>query len=222
MADPIPRHAHGVAALALVFTLGFLCAGTPGLGGWGKRPFSSQKSRADIVKYVPSALAPVAVGAAWFRQHVHAPMAAKLLPIQRLFRIRQAWHLYGGGPPKMKWMEAFVDGELVYRTGDSDHAWATDQLDHRRVRPILKRVVEKPGALNWRLLGGRLVKRAQVDFPGAQEVRLLSVWQLRDGSPSFIHHGRVAQAPEWSMASLGEGGAVVPDAVPDAPAQEQP
>ena len=70
----------------------------------------------------------------WLNREVRMPLVAVIGPPQKLFRIRQAWHLYRDGPSSVRRLEVRIDGELRYRSEDPAYRWRTGILDNRRVR----------------------------------------------------------------------------------------
>lgn len=183
-----------MAAAALAAMLAMTCAGTPGLGMMGPTPYTRHLAEGT------GGTAERAV--AWVQQELRWPLARRLLPLQRVFRIRQNWHLYRGGPRRVRHIEIHVDGELVHRTHDPDHAWRAAQLRYRRIRPMQHTLVGDDDAANWRGLTRWVVGQVLETRPDAQEVRISALWRGHQQAAARVVHGRVARAPGWEIERL--------------------
>lgn len=146
-------------------------------------------------------------GATWVNQRLRKPLARRLRPVERIFRIRQTWNLYSRGPKRSRSLEILVDDRLVYRSNDSEHAWLDDKLGHRRVRPINQTLVEKDAALNWKPMMRFLLRHAEADFPEMTSLQVQARWTNHRGdnrAPMRVH-GRRMEAPDWSIEPLDPG-----------------
>lgn len=200
---PATLREHLQAAAALLLGGAFLVAGMPGLSTWGSGALRTEAARAEVLAELGPVVGALAIGAADFNRHVRAPVARRLIPAQRLFRVRQAWSLYGGGPPVVRHLEVWVDERLVYRTRDPQHAWEASRLGNRKVRPMVETAARKPVATNWKGLARYVLTRAREDFPAAQEVRILATRGAFGEEAAAVVHGRVARAPDWEVVEVG-------------------
>jgi hypothetical protein len=198
--SPVARQVRGVAALLLCLGLAF--TGAPGLSMVSRRALDSGKLAKQLEGRVPGWAVPAVVGAARVGLALREPVIRPMRSIERTFRIKQAWNLYGGGPRRVVRLEVWVDGDLRYRSADADHTWLSSALDHRRFRPIVERVAEKPGAANFRVVCDLVVERALADGLGPREVEMRATRQSRGGRPSVVHHGAVCRAPDWQVTFL--------------------
>lgn len=200
----IRDHLTGLGAFAVLFFL--VVMGCPGISELA--PGASKKP--GLRKLVNRRAGPVAAdlvhGIAVVNDAVRVPFSSRLRKVERVFRIRQEWHLYGGGARRVKRLEILVDGEKVYRMGDPDLDWNGELFDLRRIRPMAQSVTTKDSAFNWKGFGRFVVNEARRDFPGAQEVRIHGVFRPWDAAPEDEHvvHGRVARAPDWQLVELEE------------------
>lgn len=127
------------------------------------------------------------------------PVAKRFKPVERTFRISQQWFLYRDGPSRPKWLEIYVDGEMVFRTGHPEATWRREQFRNRRFRPMVETAAMKKEAVNWAGIGRFIVDRAREDFPDAQEVRIVAR-RGRFGQPEeVVRHARTARAPDWAL-----------------------
>lgn len=203
---PVRPGRHLVALLVLVAHGLLLLAGTPGLAAWKAETFSSPKLRAKIASDFgePTLTAVTALGD--LNSRLRIPAANQLRPIERFFRISQSWHLYGEGPRFVRRLEVRVDGQLVYRSRDPDHAWRASMLENRHMRPLVERVVNKANASNWRGLGRFLIDCVSADFPEAQRLDISSTQAHYGSDDATFRHGRQAAAPDWALIPVDEGG----------------
>ncbi len=138
----------------------------------------------------------------WLNREVRMPLVAVIGPPQKLFRIRQAWHLYRDGPSVVRRLEVRVDGELRYRSEDPAYRWRTGILDNRRVRPVVSSTVQKAGAKNAAGLTRLITGLARADFPTATEVTIACTRSKFPGTSPKVAHGWVARAPAWTPEAL--------------------
>ncbi len=199
------------ALLALLLGSSLLCAGAPGLGLLSEKMHSDPKARAALARDVGPLLAPAVQALATFNARVRLPLSRRLLPPQQLFRVRQSWHLYGAGEDKVMRLEIHADDQLLYRSEDPRHAWRADQLGHRRVRPMVKTMMKKSKAFNWRGFAPFVVDRVRQDHPGVRQVGILALHRGWTDPLDRIHHGRVARAPDWRPIFVGADGVEHPE-----------
>lgn len=201
MPSSAPRILRAALATSVLFFL--VCAGTPGFSSLGSAP-SQGSLKGD---WKAKAAAGFLKGSTWINQRLRKPLARRLRPVERVFRIRQAWNLYSGGPNRSRSLEILVDDRLVYRSNDPEHAWLDDKLGHRRVRPINQTLVEKDTALNWKPMMRFVLRHAQADFPEMTSLQLQAQWTNHRGdnrAPVRVH-GRRMEAPDWSIVPLDKG-----------------
>lgn len=190
--------------------LAFFATGAPGMSRAKPGAWDAGEVQAEIVETSPAWSVPFLMAGAWLGVHMRVATEATLGPVQRVFRIRQNWHLYGGGPRRINRLEVWVDGALRYRSADPDHQWASDQLDHRRFRPIVERVVERAGAANHGVVCELVRRRVEAETGSPpDEIRLWATRQRRDGSPQTLAHGAVCAAPDFALVHLDRDGAPV-------------
>lgn len=203
--SPLRRQLRAVGALALC--LGFFATGAPGLSRAKPAAWEEGTLQERIENSVPSWLAPPALAGAWAGVQLRLATERLLGPVQQVFRVRQNWHLYGGGPRRIYRLEVWVDDALQYRSADPDHRWATAQLDHRRFRPIVERVVERAGASNFEVICLLVRRQWEADHgqpPG--EVVMWATRQTRDLAPQSIAHGARCAAPDYALVHLDSAG----------------
>jgi hypothetical protein len=183
-------HLTGAVALAIA---GFLVVmGCPGISalepGMSRRPGFRQR----VTRKAGPVAAEVAVGLARVNELVRVPISARLRRVERVFRIRQGWHLYSNGPRRVK------------RLGDPALDWNGVQFGHRRVRPMLETLASRDKAAIWEGCGAWIVDRARADFPEAGSVTIRAVFRPWEADPADTHvvHGRVARAPGWVLEPL--------------------
>lgn len=188
-------HVRAVAVLLAGFSM--LMLGMPGLDLLGPKRFApGSKERADILE---EPWGRISVGAADLNRAVREPIVAVLTPIQRPLRMAQSWGLYGGGPAKLRRLEIYVDGRLVFRSNDPEATWLEPALRYRRIRPVVDahcmgKSKNTPGLMTW------IVRRAREDFPEATHLRLQCTEQKRGGDRSItVRMLRVAAAPDWRV-----------------------
>lgn len=133
----------------------------------------------------------------WLNREVRMPLVAVIGPPQKLFRIRQAWHLYRDGPSVVRRLEVRVDGELRYRSEDPAYRWRTGILDNRRVRPVVASTAAKAGAKNAAGLTRLITELARADFPAASEVQITFTKGKFPGTAAKPAHGWVLRSPHW-------------------------
>lgn len=196
------RARHRSAAVALFLGAILLCMGAPGFSGIGPHALATEAKKAKAARQFPRPLVEVGAALSALNRHVRIPISARLIPLQRLFRIRMDFHLYGEGPRQRMQVEVRVDGTLVYRTRDPDHAWMAPQLEYRRVQPTIETIAKKPNAYNWKGMGRYLVGSARRDFPDAQQVIISATRAPYGVAEAPTRHGRVAEAPEWTLRPL--------------------
>ncbi len=202
MAPSPTRHSrrdHLAAAWTLLLFAAFFIAATPGFDNWNANSLKSPASREEAIKDLGPVIGRAAIATADINRAVRLPLARLLVPAQRVFRVRQSWALFGGGPGKVRELEVVVDGRVVYRTRDAEHAWRSEQLGNRRVRPMIDSLASKSDAFNWKGMGRYLVTHAREDFPGATEVVIRATRQPYGGTERSVAWQRVARAPAWEL-----------------------
>ena len=205
--NPPAFKAHLQAVIGLCIGFFFLCAGTPGTRSIGPKALSEK--RVDLAYKKVGPLAAVYVGAVKLNFAVRVPIAKHLLALQSLFRISQNWGLYGSGPNVVRRIRIDVDQETVYLTNDPDLRWHAPQLTHRKIRPMPDTMSAKADAYNWTGFQRWVLEEIKQDFPNAREVDILAVWTARkEGATSYIHHGRHAEAPDWTWHMVEKDGSV--------------
>ncbi len=204
---PAPPRAHLQAVLALCIGFFFVCAGTPGTRSIGPKALNPKRVQQARKKAGP--FADLYEAALKLNFAVRVPISKHFVPMQSVFRIAQNWGLYGTGPNRVRQIQIDVDGETVYRTNDPDLRWRVHQLSHRKIRPMPDTMSIKADAYNWTGFQRWVLEEVRADFPEAREVNILAIWTARDpGAESVIHHGRHAEAPDWTWHMIGEGGTV--------------
>lgn len=217
---PWPWRAHLGAMSALLMIAFMSCTGTPGLDAWKEKTFQSERSRQKLQRQA-GALTPAVLLLADLNRALRLPISMRLKPVQRVFRIGQAWHVYGVGPQEVKALEIWVDGTLRHRSRHPDHDWLSPQLEHRRLRPMAQTLATKAEATNWRGLSRWIIAQVQADFPEATEVIILGTRGDFGVPGARPVHGRRAAAPDWALEVLPEE--ELPDSHgPDGPLSEAP
>jgi hypothetical protein len=113
-----------------------LCAGTPGMSSLSAGSFASADAQARLIaQHGWPARVPIAAAAV--NRSVRLPVRRYLSHVERFFRIKQSWGLYGDGPKHVTRLEVWIDGVLAYRLADPAHAWRAQQLQQRRVRAMV-------------------------------------------------------------------------------------
>lgn len=194
---------HVRAGLLLLVGAVIFVLSTPGLESLPQRP-STLEAEADAF---PPALNTLARGAMWVELHGRRPLEEALTPLQRPLRLEQSWSLYGSGPRLARRMLVRIDGVLVHRTGDPEHAWLVRQLRHRRVRPMVETVVTKRAPANRAGLERFILTRALAAWPSAKRVTLQFTRTPYPQEEPEVYRVRSARAPEWvfSTSERGEG-----------------
>ncbi len=134
-----------------------------------------------------------------FNRTVRVPLIRPLEPIQKPFRIAQNWSLYRDGPARVRRLEVRIDGELRYRSLDSEHAWLAPQLRSRRLRPVVESSCRYTNnkAKNWRGLTRFIAERALEAWPEATQVELTCTVSPFPGEDPEPTHRMDALAPDW-------------------------
>lgn len=208
------------AVLVLLVACTMVCLGLPGTDRLRVGSYHKPKLR-RAVEQEAGPLAPLVMNLIWLNDTVRMPLRVRMRPVERLFRIKQSWGLYGGGPSIQRSLVIFIDDEQVFALQEQEDRWIGPLLTHRRMRALVETMVEKPEALNWNNVGPWIVRRAQEDFPEAREVRMEAVWRSETAPPA-IHHGRVARAPDWTLHPLGPDGIEEPSPGPPSAGQQAP
>jgi hypothetical protein len=193
MPDSTPsQHLTGLAVLLVMLWTGLV--GTPVLdfvgGGSADDEGGGEASPQD---------GPLFAVLHTLNRELRLPLVAKVGWPQKVFRIRQSWHLYRDGPSMVRRMEVRVDGELLYRSEDPDHRWQTARLDNRRVRPMVETTAMKAKARNAAGLTRYIRDLARADHPDAQAVEIVFTSGRFPGVNAKAHHGWVARAPDWKL-----------------------
>lgn len=198
--SPAARQLRGCASLVLC--AGLALAGAPGISMMSAASLEDGSLEAQVGRRVPGWAMPAVLGAARLAYGVREPAIRPIRAIERTFRVKQAWNLYGGGPRRVVRLEVWIDGDLRYRSADAEHTWLSPALDHRRFRPIVERVAEKPGAANFRVVCDLVVERALAEGAQPREVEMRAIRQKQGGAPAVVHHGAVCRAPDWQVTFL--------------------
>ena len=176
----------------------FWLLGTPGIDFIGEGQWDTKEERASFVKRVGQPWAQIAFVLADLNRHLRLPVVDLVAPIQRPFRISQEWSLYRDGPSRYRRMEILVDGDLKHRSVDDAYPWLAAQIRSRRIRPMMEAVCMSKTSPNWRGFVRYVAERAQVDFPGAQEVEVRCMEGPFPGTTLTLHHSYLTQAPDWA------------------------
>ena len=192
---------HLRAALLLGAGGMLLMAGFPGLDFLSPKDLRVRVERAHRIA---APLGAVAEGLAAFDARVRRPVARLIKPVERTFRIAQEFHLYRDGPRRVDRLEVLVDGVLVYRTRDADHAWRAAQFGNRHLRPMVATAAQKPRAVNQAGIARWIVAQARQDFPDAEEVVIRSTRADFGAEASWVRFWRVARSPGWSVSGVHE------------------
>jgi hypothetical protein len=176
----------------------------PGLDTNASKHVHEPAKRARLERRVGPVLATVALAIVQVDRTIRRPIARRLTPLERLFRIRQSWHLYTNGPKHVRRLELWADDTLLYRTRDPEHAWRAATLENRKIRPMAETVAQKDQAFNWKGYGRFVVRSVLEDRPDTEMVRIITT-QARFGQPEVRHiHGRAAHAPQWALRELAK------------------
>ena len=186
-----------LAAALLLVHVCMLVLATPGLDDLGARTLRSDADRTALRAQAGEPWASLGIAITDFNRGVRMPVVEALNPLEHVFRIKQSWNLYRGGPQRITRMEVRVDGALVYRSVDSEHRWLQAQLASRRLRPMVEAVARKRKNPNWRGLVRYIAQNAAVDFPGAQKVEVHAVAGPFPAGPLETTRRYVATAPDW-------------------------
>jgi len=176
-----------------------LILGTPGLDYMGMHRYRSDTQRSTAIDELGPTLGPVAIGLADLNRKIRRPIIERIGDVQRVFRIRQSWHLYRNGPSKVRRMEIQVDGVPVFRSGDPDLDWQAGTLRNRRVRPVAESTTSKRKGRNRDGLYRHLLALARADFPAATHVDFRSLVGPFPGKKLSLHHRAWAEAPGWEI-----------------------
>ena len=200
---PSPQQ-HFNAVISLVFLFFFFTMASPGLAHLSPGEWKKERFHRNIEKVAGTQFANFAVMMSKVNDVVRVPISSKFRRVERTFRIRQDWHLWPRGVRSVIHLEIEVDGELVHRTNDPDHDWQQERFNHRRMRPMAEAIAEKAHAYNWKGLGRWIIKEAQADFPGCQEVSIVSKrrGQLESPDQERATHGQIARAPDWVLEPI--------------------
>lgn len=189
------EHLRAAAVLALLFAL--TCLGTPGFDLIPRGHLApGTPERAKATERWPGRFE---IAASDVNRVVREPVVRVLTPLQRPLRLAQAWHLYGDGPNRVRHMEIRVDGELVFRTRDPEHAWMRRVLVSRKVRPVVDAHCNGKSA-NSAGLASYLVRRAREDFAGMERFELTCFRRPWPGTaePKPMR-AMSASAPGWEI-----------------------
>jgi hypothetical protein len=137
--------------------------------------------------------------AIWVNHHLRMPLYRPTAGLQKVFRIRQSWHLYRDGPGQVRRLEIWVDDQPVHRSEDRDLDWLEPELSNRRLRPMVETLVKDGKAKNVPGLSRYIVARVREDFPEAQSVELRALRGRFPGTELTEHHRITAQAPRWTL-----------------------
>jgi hypothetical protein len=184
-------------AVALV-ALALLCAGAPGfdfLPATIRTPESIERE----VRGSPAWVRPLHRAALQLEVGVREPLAKRLQPVERFFRIAQSWHLYRNGPGRVARLEIWADGVLLHRSLDDAHAWLEPVLRCRRLRPVAEAVVRADGGRSEDGFTRFVVARVLAERPETKRVELRAVWSPWPGDEPTFHHAFVAEAPDWTI-----------------------
>jgi hypothetical protein len=196
---PSASHNGGIdttrAIAVLLLQLVLVLLGAPGLD-MVPRALDAGDLR-DLRSRGGEALAGAAEAVVAANRDLRLPLTDALQPLQRPFRVAQEWFLYRDGPSRVRRLEVRVDGELVHRSVDAEHAWLAPQLRSRRLRPVVESTCGDADAPNWRGLARFVTDRARAAWPAAREVRLDCTAAPFPGDDATRHHGYVAAAPDW-------------------------
>jgi hypothetical protein len=196
VAAPLP---HVRAALVALVAAALLCAGPPGLDYIPGRVHDAA-SITESVASDPSILRPLDRALLTFEVFVRRPLASRLEPIERFFRIGQSWHLYRNGPGRVARLEIWADDVLLHRSLDDAHAWLEPILRSRRVRPVAEAVVSESGGKSVDGFMHFVVGRILDERPETHVVELRATWSRWPGDDPKLHHSFVAEAPAWKVA----------------------
>jgi hypothetical protein len=171
--------------------------GTPGLDYMKRRELESEKDRKKLRAEL-GAPAEIGIALADFNRAVRLPVLDRVGPIQRVFRVRQSWHLYRDGPSRVRRMEIWADETLLHRSADSSLTWRDAQLRNRRLRPMVETSAREKEGGNWRGLTRWVVEEVLEDRPETLKVELRATWSTFPGDKPTWHHSFVAEAPDWN------------------------
>jgi hypothetical protein len=189
-------HLRAVGVLAAGFVV--LCLGTPGFDFMKRNDMRTTGDRAKLAQHAPEPVVQGVAGLYWLNRTVRLPIADRLEWIQKPVRGAQNWNLYRDGPSRVRRLEIWVDGELLYRSKDADHDWLEPQLTNRRVRPMVESTTMKTNSKNWRGLTRFIVHRALQDHPDAQHVELrCTAARFPGDAEPVVRHTIHADAPDW-------------------------
>ncbi len=189
------------ALLVLLAHAFLLIMGAPGFDFMNVKDYATAEQRAAIIGEHPI-WGRVVVALYAVNRELRRPLMAQLKPIERSFRIAQDWNLYRDGPSRVRRLEIYVDGALVYRSADPDYTWLEPQLRNRKLRPALENAARRSDTPNWPGIVRYLARRARADFPGAQRVEVLATWSPYPGTDPSPHHGYRVQAPDWELEAI--------------------
>ena len=184
---------HLRAGLLLLVGAAIFVLATPGLESLPRSPSELDAAADDF----PPALISLARGAMWVELHGRRPLEEALTPLQRPLRLEQSWSLYGSGPRAARRLLIRIDGVLVHRTGDPDHAWLAQQLRHRRLRPMVETLVTKRAPANRDGLERFILTRARSAWPSAKRVTLQFTRTPYPPDEAEMYRVRSARPPQW-------------------------
>ncbi|GEM_PF-1254837 len=186
------------AVLVLAVGLWMLLLGTPGLDFLRSNDLQDPDERAQAMRDYPDALVWAGIAVVAFNRDVRMPLVRKVEASQRPFRLAQTWNLYRNGPPKVRHMEIWIDGERAFRSQSDALRWLGPQLGSRRIRPMIEASCIRRHSKNWRGLMRWVAGRAVDAFPEAQEVEIRCKQAPFPGdADETLAHRIVAKAPDW-------------------------
>jgi len=188
------------AGLLLALYVAWTMTAPPGMDYLSRGELATEKQRAKKRAQYGTLPTAIAIGVTTANR-ARISLVDHLLPVQRLFRVEQSWSFYPAGLRKLHRLEVWIDGELVYRTGDDDYAWMEPQLTNGRLRPLVQATVVTHGARNAEGIARLVVTQAHVDFPDAREVVLKGTSGRFPGEEMTVDHTLTAAAPDWVIVA---------------------
>lgn len=173
--------------------------GTPGLDYLDPVDYDTAAERAKLRAEKTPLQAEFTLAAHAFNRSVRLPIYQWVDDPQRVFRIRQSWHLYRDGPQRIARLEIWADDALLYRTADPAFPWHAEIFRDRRMRPVVESSTWDPEAANWRGLLRLCVERVQAEHPATRRVALKATRAAFPGTGDVtVHHVFEAAAPAWT------------------------